>query len=139
MKEYGGFMIVGFVNGCFDVLHVGHVRMLKFAKSKCDFLVVGIDSDSRVKELKGNGRPVNNESDRKEMLESLGCVDDVYIFNSAQGLTSLIKLAKPDIMVVGSDYRNKKVVGSEYAKELIFFERIEGYSTSKIVEGSGNR
>ena len=132
-------MKVGFVNGCFDVLHVGHIRMLNFAKENCDFLIVGIDSDQRVKELKGKTRPINNQKDRKEFLLSLKSVDDVFYFASEQALIDLIKLVSPDIMVVGSDYRDKNVVGSEYAKKLIFFERIEGYSTSKIVKDFGNR
>ena len=132
-------MKIGFVNGCFDVLHIGHIRMLDFAKSCCDKLIVGIDSDTRVKILKGHSRPINDEYDRKEFLLSLRAVDQVEIFSSEEELIDLIKLLQPDIMVVGSDYRDKRVIGSEYAKQLIFFSRIEGYSTSKIVEGSGNR
>ena len=130
---------IGFVNGCFDVLHIGHIRMLDFAKSLCDHLIVGIDSDSRVKQLKGSSRPINDEYDRKEFLLSLQAVDGVIIFNSEDELINLIKRLQPDIMVVGSDYRDKRVIGSEHAKQLIFFNRIKGYSTSKIVEGSGNR
>ena len=132
-------MKIGFVNGCFDVLHIGHIRMLDFAKSCCDRLVVGIDSDTRVKILKGQTRPVNDEYDRQEFLLALQAVDGVEIFDSEDGLISLIKLLQPDIMVVGSDYRDRRVIGSEHAKQLIFFDRIEGYSTSRIVEGSGNR
>ena len=73
-------MKVGFVNGCFDVLHVGHIRMLEYAKSCCDHLIVGIDSDKRVKELKGQSRPINNENERTEFLLALRAVDDVKIF-----------------------------------------------------------
>ncbi len=132
-------MKIGFVNGCFDVLHIGHIRMLDFAKSCCDKLIVGIDSDTRVKFLKGQTRPINDEYDRQEFLLALQAVDGVEIFDSDDELISLIKSLQPDIMVVGSDYRDKRVIGSEHAKQLIFFNRIEGYSTSKIVEGSGNR
>ena len=132
-------MKIGFVNGCFDVLHIGHIRMLDFAKSCCDKLIVGIDSDTRVKFLKGQTRPINDEYDRQEFLLALQAVDGVEIFDSDDELISLIKSLQPDIMVVGSDYRDKSVIGSEHAKQLIFFSRIEGYSTSKIVEGSGNR
>lgn len=132
-------MKIGFVNGCFDVLHIGHIRMLDFAKSCCDYLVVGIDSDTRVKQLKGETRPINDEYDREEFLLALQSVDAVEIFNTEQELIDLINCTKPDIMVVGSDYRDKRVIGSEHAKQLIFFDRIAGYSTSKIVEGSGNR
>ena len=130
---------IGFVNGCFDVLHIGHIRMLDFAKSCCDELIVGIDSDARVKKMKGPTRPINDELDRQEFLLSLQAVDRVEIFDSEGELISLIKSLQPDIMVVGSDYRDKRVIGSEHAKQLIFFNRIEGYSTSKIVEGSGSR
>ena len=132
-------MKIGFVNGCFDVLHIGHIRMLDFAKSNCDKLIIGIDSDTRIKALKGSSRPINDENDRREFLLSLQAVHQVEIFKSEDELISLIKLLQPDIMVVGSDYRDKRVIGSEHAKQLIFFDRIEGYSTSKIVEGSGSR
>tara|TARA_B100000131_G_C18086079_1_gene600205 strand:- start:1176 stop:1574 length:399 start_codon:yes stop_codon:yes gene_type:complete len=132
-------MKIGFVNGCFDVLHIGHIRMLQFAKDHCDYLIVGIDSDSRVKTLKGLSRPINNQDIRAEFLCSLGSVDEVRVFDSSEELISLIKSIGPNIMIVGSDYRDKVVIGSDYAKQLIFFDRIEGYSTSKIVEGLGNR
>ena len=128
-----------FVNGCFDVLHIGHIRMLNFAKDRCDRLIVGIDSDSRVKKLKGSSRPINNQHDRQEFLLSLSSVDEVYFFDNELELIDLIKSISPDIMIVGSDYRDKEVIGSEHAKQLIFFERIKGYSTSKIVESSGDR
>jgi len=133
------FMKIGFVNGCFDVLHVAHVRMLQFAKDRCDHLIVAIDSDCRVKKLKGSSRPINNQADRQEFLLGLKSVDEVNMFSTDEELISLIKSANPDIMIVGSDYCDKRVIGSEYAKQLIFFERIKDYSTSKIVEGSSNR
>ncbi len=129
----------GFVNGCFDILHIGHIEMIEFAKLHCDHLTIGIDSDRRVKILKGDSRPINRQEDRERMLRSLRAVDDVFIFQTAHELISLIKTVSPDIMVVGSDYKNKDVIGSEYAKKLFFFERIEGYSTSKIVEYSSDR
>ena len=109
--------IVGFTNGCYDILHVGHLKLFKYLKSQCDKVIVGIDSDARVKELKGPSRPFNNELDRKFMLEPLRYVDNVYVFNSGQELEQMVQLIKPDLMVVGADYRNKKVVGSEYAKK----------------------
>jgi len=130
---------VGFVNGCFDVLHIGHTRLLKFAKSKCDYLIIAIDSDSRVKSLKGNSRPYNTSDIRLEMLMCLKFVNEVKIFHDEESLKNLIKISKPDIMVVGSDYIDKHVVGGEYAKELIYFERIPGYSSSEIFEHSSSR
>jgi rfaE bifunctional protein nucleotidyltransferase chain/domain len=121
------------VNGTFDILHMGHIKLLEFAKSKGDFLCVGIDSDSRVKQLKGIERPINNAEIRKEFLNAIKYVDEVVIFNSDSELTSLVKEFAPDIFVIGSDYKNKKVIGSEYAIQLIYFEIVEGYSTTNII------
>jgi D-beta-D-heptose 7-phosphate kinase/D-beta-D-heptose 1-phosphate adenosyltransferase len=125
-----------FTNGCFDVLHRGHIEMLKYCKSLGDFLAVGIDTDFRVKQNKGEKRPINNEEDRKYVLESLRFVDKVEFFSSDTELKDLVKKYEPDYMVVGNDYENKKVIGSENAKKLIFFRRIDGYSTTKIIEKS---
>ena len=108
------------VNGCFDILHRGHIELFKFAKSKGDYVVVGIDSDTRVKELKGPTRPINNEEDRKFMLNSIKYIDKVVIFQTSCELRGMISHFKPDVMIVGSDYLNKNVIGSDYAKELVF-------------------
>lgn len=132
-------MKLGFVNGCFDVLHVGHKRLFEFAKDNCDFLIVAIDSDQRVKELKGIDRPFNNQSDRKEMLESIRFINCVEIFNSEEELVKLVKNYNPAVMLVGSDYKNKKVIGSEYAQKLIFFERIDEYSSTKTIKNINDR
>tara|TARA_B100000927_G_C16140137_1_gene339022 strand:+ start:171 stop:512 length:342 start_codon:yes stop_codon:yes gene_type:complete len=113
--------------------------MFNYIKRHCDFLVVGIDSDKRVSSNKGPTRPFNNQTDRKFMLKSLRAVDEVFIFNNQEGLENLVKMINPDIMIVGSDYENKKVIGSEYAKELKFFRRINGYSTTNILEDTINR
>jgi D-beta-D-heptose 7-phosphate kinase/D-beta-D-heptose 1-phosphate adenosyltransferase len=119
-----------FVNGTFDILHSGHLALFNFAKSLGGHLHVGIDSDSRVKLLKGEGRPINNQSERREMLENLKPIDQVSIFSSNEELTRMIQEYGPDIMVVGSDYENKLVIGSEHAKELVFFPRIMEFSTT---------
>ena len=121
--------IVGFTNGCFDILHVGHIKLFQYLKNKSDEVIIGIDSDKRVKELKGPHRPINNERDRKLMLESLSFVDSVLIFDSADELELLVKTISPDLMVVGSDYRDRHVVGGEYAKNLEFFEKIDDPTT----------
>ena len=123
-----------FVNGCFDCIHPGHIELLNFAKSHGEVLYVGIDSDKRVKKLKGPTRPINNQEDRKFLLENLKAVNKVFIFNTKEELTELVKFIKPDIMVVGSDYQNKEVIGSEHAKQLLFFDRVDGYSTTKIIQ-----
>jgi len=122
------------INGCFDVLHRGHIELFKFAESMGDFVIVGIDSDFRVKQLKGDSRPINSEEDRKFMLESIECIDKVVIFQTSSELRGMIHHFKPDIMIVGSDYKDKTVIGSEYAGELIFFDRIGDYSTTNILE-----
>jgi len=121
------------VNGCFDILHPGHIKLLKHAKSLGDCLIVGIDSDNRVKKLKGNSRPFNNEEDRKLMLESLEFVDDVVIFGDNAELVASIQMNKVDIMVIGSDYKYKEVIGSYYVTKVVFFERDPGYSTTSIL------
>jgi len=128
-----------FVNGCFDVIHRGHIELFKYAKSLGDLLVVAIDSDRRVKNMKGQTRPINNQSDRKFVLESIKYIDNVKIFENATQLTEIVNHLKPDIMVVGSDYRDKMVIGSQYAKELKFFEKIDGYSTTKTIQDIDNR
>ena len=120
------------VNGTFDVLHIGHIRLLEYAAS-LGTLRVGVDTDERVKELKGENRPFNNIRDRVDMLLALKCVNDVKIFSSREYMIELIKEWEPDYMVVGSDYIGQPVYGSEYAKELIFFDRIPQYSTTKIL------
>lgn len=120
------------VNGTFDVLHVGHLSLLEFA-SQFGKLRVGIDTDKRVKELKGEDRPFNNQEDRKKMLESLKYVNEVVLFDSRQELIDSVKDYSPDIMVVGDDYKGETVFGSEHAKELIFFKKIDGYSSTKIL------
>lgn len=120
------------VNGTFDILHVGHIKLLQFA-SEFGKLRVGIDTDKRVKELKGNDRPYNKQEDRKKMLEAIKFVEEVIFFDSREELIERIKEYEPDIMVVGDDYRDKKVFGSEHAKKLIFFEKIPDYSSTRIL------
>ncbi len=123
-----------FVNGTFDILHPGHVQLLNYAKSLGGTLTVGIDSDRRVAEKKGPSRPVYSVEDRAFMLQSLKAVDYVVVFDSDEQLEGCIKTIKPDIMVVGSDWKGKSVIGSMYPAELRFFDRIEKYATTKTIE-----
>lgn len=124
------------VNGTFDVLHRGHIELLKFA-SNLGVLRVGLDTDKRVKELKGADRPFNNLEDRIKMLESIKYVDDVVSFDSREELIQLVKDYQPDIMVIGDDYKNQPVYGSEHAKKLVFFEKLPDYSSTKILNYYG--
>jgi D-beta-D-heptose 7-phosphate kinase/D-beta-D-heptose 1-phosphate adenosyltransferase len=123
-----------FVNGTFDLLHRGHLELLNYAKSLGDILYVGIDTDRRVKEKKGITRPIYNQEERKFFLENLKSVDEVYLFDSDEQLEQLINNIKPDIMIVGSDWKDKSVIGSMYASELIFFNRISDYATTRTIQ-----
>ena len=123
-----------FVNGTFDVLHPGHVHLLNYAKSFGDTLTVGIDSDRRVAEKKGPSRPIYNIKDRSFMLQNLKSVDYVVVFDSDGELEHCLKTIRPDIMVVGSDWKGKSVIGSMYSAELKFFDRIEEYATTKTIQ-----
>ena len=127
------------VNGCFDVLHRGHIELFKYAKSLGDYLVVGVDDDERTRASKGPNRPVNCLEDRIEMLRSIKYIDDVVGFDSDEELDAQVLLSGAEIMVVGSDYENKKVIGSRHVKEVKFYRKIDGYSTTKILERSFSR
>jgi len=127
-----------FVNGTFDILHPGHVQLLNYARSLGDSLIVAIDSDRRVQELKGKDRPVNSEDDRKCMLENLRSVDSVWLFDSDQELEDICRLYNP-VMVKGSDYRDRAIVGQQYCKEIVFYDRIEPYSTTRAIQDISSR
>lgn len=126
------------VNGTFDILHRGHIKMLEYAKGLGDQLLVCIDSDRRVTELKGPTRPINNQQDRAFILQSLKCVDIVEFFDSTEELIKIIEMYKPDIMVKGSDYMGKPIVGESLCKEIKFYDRTE-HSTTEIIQRIINR
>ena len=128
------------VNGTFDILHLGHLRLLDHARSfPNSFVYVLIDSDRRIKELKGNNRPVHSEYERSSMLAALRAVDRVDIFDSDDELRTYIKNYEPDLMVKGSDYIDRPIVGSEYCKKIIFYGRLEKYSTTNTIQRIANR
>ena len=123
-----------FVNGTFDVLHCGHLELLNYAASLGDYLVVALDSDERVKQLKGSTRPVNSITTRKAIMSNLKAVSGTVSFGSDDELREVIKRYAPDIMVVGSDWRDKPIIGSEYAGRLEFYERKNPVSTTSTLK-----
>jgi D-beta-D-heptose 7-phosphate kinase / D-beta-D-heptose 1-phosphate adenosyltransferase len=121
-----------FTNGCFDILHSGHVQYLEKAKTYGDILVIGLNSDNSVRRLKGKSRPVNNQTDRAYILASLEVVDYLVIFNEDTPL-ELIKLIEPDVLVKGGDYEGKNIIGQDIAKDIKLVEFIDGKSTTEII------
>ena len=123
-----------FVNGTFDLLHRGHIELLNYAQTQGGHVCVGIDTDDRVREKKGPTRPLHNQEERKFFLESLKAVDEVRFFSNDKELEGLVKSYQPDIMIVGSDWKGKSVIGSYWAAKLIFFDRIGDYATTKTIQ-----
>jgi D-beta-D-heptose 7-phosphate kinase/D-beta-D-heptose 1-phosphate adenosyltransferase len=121
------------VNGTFDVLHIGHIKLFEFAKSQGDYLIVGIDSDERIKELKGPTRPINKQEFRKEFLLAIKYIDEVRIFNTSDELSFMISEIVPDIAIWGDEYKYKRKIGAEWVKEIVYFEKLEGYSSTAIL------
>ena len=126
-----------FTNGCFDLLHPGHIQSLEFARSQGDILVVGLNSDRSARRLKGSGRPVFPQHQRSRLLAALSCVDYVTVFDELTPL-NLIRKIKPDRLVKGADWRGKKVVGQEIVKarggKVVFAPLIKGVSTTNIIK-----
>lgn len=120
------------VNGCFDVLHIGHIQLLEYAKT-LGHVLVGVDSDERVKQLKGDDRPINSVEDRINMLKSLKFVDDVITFDTDTDLTDILYVYQPDVIVIGEEYKSKNIIGLEHAKRIDFFEKKNDISTTKIL------
>ena len=127
------------VNGTFDILHRGHVELLEYAKGLGEFLLVCIDTDRRVKELKGENRPINNQADRAFMLQGLKCVDAVWTFDSEEDLERICEMYQPNVMVKGKDYEGKRIVGAHHCKEIKFVELVDGYSTTNIIQRIADR
>ena len=127
-------MVRIFVNGSFDLLHTGHLDMLFYAKSLGNHLHVAIDADERIADHKGADRPVNPLRIRKAIMSSLKPVDSVSVFSSDEELINTIRAYEPDIMVKGSDWQGKSIIGEEFCKQIIFYERVNDESTSKIIQ-----
>lgn len=122
-----------FTNGCFDLIHVGHIKFLETAKSYGDILILGLNSDRSVTSIKGKNRPINTENDRAKILSALEVIDYVVVFDEDTPY-ELIKLIKPHILVKGGDYKDKQVIGEDIADELIIVDFVEGKSSSKTIE-----
>jgi len=123
------------VNGCFDVMHMGHIRLLQYARGLGSHLRVGIDGDDRVRELKGRGRPFNNQESRASFLMALSCVDEVVIFNSDIGLIDEVIEYDPMVIVIGDEYKDIGHPASSHVSSVSYFNKIPGFSTSSILEG----
>lgn len=123
------------VNGTFDVLHPGHIALLNTARSYGDSLIVAIDTDRRVAELKGPTRPINNQLFRQIMLSNIKAVDLVELFDSTEELVRLMERYQPDVYVKGSDWKHDtESTAHRYCKEVIYYDRIEEYSSTKIIQ-----
>jgi D-beta-D-heptose 7-phosphate kinase/D-beta-D-heptose 1-phosphate adenosyltransferase len=128
---------IGFTNGCFDLLHRGHIRLLAEARAACDLLIVGLNSDASTRRLKGHGRPINPAGGRAEVLAALEAVDLVVVFDSDTPL-ELIKRVRPHVLVKGADYAKEEVVGHDFVEaaggRVVLVDLVPGHSTSAIVK-----
>ena len=140
LRENLGKKIV-FTNGCFDIIHKGHIAYLNQAKELADLLIVGLNSDASVKRLKGEKRPINSEMDRKFVLENLRAVDKVCIFEEDTPL-QLIKKVSPDFLVKGGDWRTDQIVGSDFVLQnggqVLSLNFIDGFSTTATIQKISN-
>jgi D-beta-D-heptose 7-phosphate kinase/D-beta-D-heptose 1-phosphate adenosyltransferase len=121
-----------FTNGCFDILHRGHCEYINKAKQLGDILIVGLNDDNSVTNLKGDNRPINNQEDRAYLLSSMANIDYIVIFSQDTPI-NLIKTIKPNILVKGSDYKNKKIIGSDIVDKIILIDFIDNKSTTNII------
>ena len=135
LRESGKRIV--FTNGCFDILHVGHVRYLSDARKKGDILVLGLNSDASVKSIKSDSRPVVSQDQRAEVLAGLACVDYITVFDEPDPL-ALIRAIKPDVLVKGADWEEKKIIGSDlvksYGGEVVRITMVPDISTSVIIQ-----
>ncbi len=127
---------IAFTNGCFDLLHWGHVKYLQDAKKKADILIVGVNSDASVRRIKGIGRPITSQLDRARIIGSLGCVDHVVIFSQDTPL-ELIKLVRPNILIKGADWKKSHIAGSKEVEKaggrVLTIRLIKGRSTTNLI------
>jgi len=130
-------IIIGFANGCFDLLHKGHLSLLSESKKKCDYLIIGLNSDKSIKLLKGKSRPIENETKRVSMLTKQKEVDAIIIFEELTPLNLIINI-KPNILFKGSDYLDKKIIGSNFIHQnggkIELIDILDGYSTTNLIK-----
>ena len=124
------------LNGCFDVLHLGHIKLFQRARQMGMKVIVGIDTDERITSAKGEGRPVNNLKDRMEFLRSIKYIDEVWEFSTDKDLNKLIKHFTPRYMLIGEEYKDKEIIGSEWFKEIIYVPHYQELSSSNIINGT---
>ena len=127
---------VTWLNGCFDVLHAGHIQLFKKAWEQGHDVVVGIDSDERIRQMKGDCRPVNSLENRMLFLQAIKYIRVVIPFNTDEELEANIKRLSPEVFVIGEEYRDKKIIGKEWAKSMLFVPRFQGLSSSGIINGT---
>lgn len=130
--------ITVFTNGCFDLIHAGHVALLEKSRSLGDLLIVGLNSDASVRRLKGSSRPLNPLRDRARVLAALAAVDIVLPFTEDTPC-ALIKALKPDVLVKGADYAHTEIVGREFAGRTVRVSLIKGRSTTGLIKKLGNK
>lgn len=132
---------IGFANGCFDIIHKGHLKLLSESKEYCDFLIIGLNSDSSIRKLKGASRPVDNINTRIKNLSLLPVVDSIIVFSSDNPL-ELIKKIKPNFLFKGSDYHNKTIIGADEVikndGKAILINILDGFSTTSIINNKKN-
>ena len=129
---------ITWVNGCFDVLHVGHIKLFKKAWELGNPVVVGIEGDERIRQAKGNDRPVNSLPNRIEFLKSIKYIKEVIPFHSDEDLNAIIKRFSPEYFVIGEEYKDKKIIGEEWVENIVYVPRYGGVSSSSIINGTHN-
>ncbi len=127
---------VTWLNGCFDVLHAGHIQLFKKAWEQGNDVIVGIDSDERIRKAKGDCRPVNSLENRMLFLQAIKYIRAVIPFNTDEELNANIKRLKPEVFVIGEEYRDKEIIGKEWAKTMLYVPRFQGLSSSGIINGT---
>jgi len=124
------------INGCFDVLHMGHIKLFRRARQMGMRVIVGVDTDERIRQAKGENRPVNDLHNRIDFLRSIKYIDMIHSFGTDEELSNIIKDYLPRYMLIGDDYKDKEIIGSEWVKEMIYVPRYQGLSSSNIINGT---